>query len=113
MRRLTIEVAGRETASRRFRAAMRGRRQGEYLSFPDLETLHKVLTPRRLRVLARLQRGGPTGVRALARALGMDPGNLARDLKVLKEFGLVTEAEGGVEVPYDEIRLELVIRKAA
>lgn len=106
-------MSDRAAANRRFLWAMAGKRQGEFLSFPSMELLHKVLTPRRVRILEALQRVGPIGLRALARTLGMDAGNLARDLKPLKEFGLVVETEQGLVVPYDEIRLEVVIRKVA
>ncbi len=113
MRRLIIEVADREAAGRRFLRAMGGERQGEFLTFPSLELLHRILTPARVRILEALQRLGPVGVRALARELGVDPGNLARQIKPLRELGLVEEGEGGLVVPYDEIRMELVIRKVA
>ncbi len=113
MRTLTIEVADRGTANSRFLSAMAGERQGEFLSFPSLDLLHKVLSPRRVRILQELQRLGPIGLRTLARELRVDAGNLTRDLKQLREFGLVVETGQGLAVPYDEIRLEVVIRKGA
>lgn len=114
MKTLTIEVADRKAANKRFlSAAKKGRRQGEFLSFPDLELLHKVLTPKRMRILQELQQIGPIGLRALARTLDMDAGNLQRDVKQLKDFGLVEASEDGFLVPYDEIRLELVIKRVA
>lgn len=113
MKTLTIEIADRKTANKRFLSAASGSRQGEFLSFPDVELLHKVLTPKRVRILQELQRIGPIGLRALARTLDVDAGNLQRDIKQLKEFGLVEEADEGLFVPYDEIRLELVIKRVA
>ena len=113
MKTLTIEIADRKTANKRFLSAAKGRRQGEFLSFPDLELLHKVLTPKRVRILQELQRIGPTGLRALARTLDVDAGNLQRDVKQLKDFGLVEESDNGLFVPYDEIRLEVVIKRVA
>ncbi len=113
MKILTIEVADRKMANKRFLSATRGKRQGEFLSFSDLEILHKVLTPRRLRILQEMQRMGPIGLRAFARALDVDAGNLYRDVKQLKDLGLVEESVDGLFVPYDEIRLELVIKRVA
>ena len=113
MKTLTIEIADRKTANKRFLSAAKGRRQGEFLSFPDIELLHKVLTPKRMRILQKLQRIGPIGLRALARALELDAGNLQRDVKQLQNFGLVKESEDGLFVPYDEIRLEVVIKRVA
>jgi len=46
-----------------------------------------------------------------ASSLDVDAGNLYRDVKQLKDFGLVEESVDGLFVPYDEIRLELLIIK--
>ncbi len=114
MKTLTIEVTDRKVANKRFLSAVKNsRRQGEFLSFPDLELLHKVMTPKRMRILRELQQIGPIGLRVLARTLNMDAGNLQRDMKPLKDFGLVEASEDGLFVPYDEIRLELVIKRVA
>ena len=113
MKILTIEVADRKTANKRFLSAAKGNRQGEYLSFSNLDLLHKVLTPKRINILQELQRIGPIRLRELARTRDVDAGNLQRDVKQLKDFGLVEESEGGLFVPYDEIRLELVIKRVA
>ncbi len=113
MNTLTIQISDRETAGRRFKAAMAGQPQGEFLSFASLDLLHKVLNPRRWRILQYLQKYGPMRLRALARELAMDAGNLQKDVKVLKEYGLIEETGEGLTVPYDEIRMEVVIRKVA
>ena len=110
---LIIEIADRERVERRFIAASQGEYQGEFVTFPDLELLHKVMTPKRWAILDYLQRHGAMRLRALAQALAVDVGNLQRDIKPLKEYGMVTDTEAGLAVPYDEIRLELVLSRAA
>jgi len=113
MKILTIEVADRKIANKRFLSAAKGKRQGEFLSFPDLDLLHKVLTPKRMHILQELQRIGPIRLREFARTLDVDAGNLQRDMKQLRDFGLVEDSGDGLFVPYDEIRLELVIKRVA
>ena len=92
---------------------MKGKHQGEFLTFPSFELLQKTMTAKRWSILKALQEGGPRGVRPLARELGFDPGNLQRDLAPLKEHGLVIDTDEGLAVPYDEIRLEIVVGKVA
>ncbi len=113
MKVLTIDVASREQVNERFEQAASGNPQGDHLTFPSLELLHKLLNPRRIRILQAIQEWGPIGTRELARRLEQDPGNLVRDLKPLREWGIVEDTERGLNIPYDEIRLEVVIGRAA
>lgn len=113
MRKLTIDIADKHALNGRFKAAMQGEEQGEYLSFTSIEQLHQLINPRRLTIIEAIQKRGPIGLRELARQLSLDPGNLARDIRLLKQWGLVQEAEKKLIVPYDEIRLELVLAGAA
>ena len=113
MKTLTIDVASREQVNTRFEEAMTGKVTGERLSFPTLELFYKLMNPRRLQLIKAIQSWGPVGIRELARRLERDPGNLVRDLKPLKEWGIVEDTGQGLMIPYDEIRLELVIGKVA
>lgn len=89
--------------------ATRGEVQGRYLTFPTIELMHKVMTARRWAMIQCLQQQGPLGLGQLSRAMELDSGNLTRDLKPLKEYGLIVDTEEGLSVSYDEIRLELVL----
>ena len=51
--------------------------------------------------------------RALARELDRDVKNVHTDIQVLVEIGLVERAGRRIRVPFDEIRTEFVVRKAA
>lgn len=110
---LIIDVADQETVNARMLAAFDGKPQGEYVSFPTIERFHKVMTPRRFAIIERLQQIGPIGLRGLARDMNIDPGNLQRDLKPLREFGIVEDAGEGLMVPYDRVRVEIVMGKVA
>jgi len=114
MTTLIIDVAGRDAANQRFKQALNGQPQGEFLSFDSPAQLFQVLNARRWAVLEHVQEHGPLGLRALARAMAVDAGNLARDIKPLKTCGLVVDGPEGLRVPYDaiELRLELGHRAA-
>ncbi|WP_456405370.1 HVO_A0114 family putative DNA-binding protein [Thiolapillus sp.] len=113
MKILTIDVADQATVNQRFKSAMQGQVEGAHVSFPSLELFHKLMTPRRLRLIESIQQMGPVRLRELARRLDRDAGNLVRDLKPLREWGVVEDTDDGLIVPFDEVRLQLVIGKAA
>lgn len=78
------------------------------LSFADLPTLLKTLTPARWRLLDRLRASGPTSVHALAKGLERDYKNVYMDVKALVALGLIERREGGrVAVGWDAVRAEL------
>jgi predicted transcriptional regulator len=114
MTAITIEIANRETVNRRFKAAVDGHYEGEFLTFESLELLQKAISPRRWSLLQRLQAHGPMGVQALARELDLDTGNVQRDVTALKRLGLAEDhPDGGIWVPYDEIQMSAVLKRAA
>ncbi len=80
----------------------------ERLVFEDLETLLRVLTPRRWALLRRLKREGSTSVRALAKLLGRDYKNVHTDVKALALLGLIIREERGeVLVPWETVTAEM------
>jgi len=80
----------------------------ERLVFEDLETLLRVLTPRRWALLKRLKREGSASVRTLAKLLGRDYKNVHADVKALALLGLVIREERGeVLVPWETVVAEM------
>jgi predicted transcriptional regulator len=76
--------------------------------FTDLETLLRILTPRRFELLKQLRQMGPTSIRALSKALGRDYKNVHADVVELVQTGLIERTdEGLVQVPWDEIDAHL------
>jgi predicted transcriptional regulator len=76
--------------------------------FTDLETLLRILTPRRFELLKQLRQTGPTSIRALSKALGRDYKNVHADVAELVQIGLIERTdEGLVQVPWDEIDAHL------
>lgn len=83
----------------------------EYLTFDDLKTLLRVLTPTRWTLLRFLRKEGPMSVRALSKSLARDYKNVHRDVREMERVGLVTKSkESKVMVQWDillaEVRLE-------
>ena len=111
MTTLIIEICDDEAIKQRVSDAMKGRKQGEFVSFSSIDLMHKVMTPRRWDIIHKLQLKS-SGLRALSREMGLDAGNLQRDIKPLKEYGIVQDIDGQLTVPYHEIRMQLVSRAA-
>lgn len=83
----------------------------EYLTFDNMETLLRVLTPTRWALLRSLRREGPLSIRALSSSLTRDYKNVHTDVKELERVGLVARVKDGkFVVPWDtvlaEVRLE-------
>jgi len=74
------------------------------LSYPDFETLHRVLTPRRMALLRALRQAGPQSVRTLASHLERDYKNVHTDVAELEAADLILRTEAGlIEAPWDVI----------
>ena len=123
VRRITIGVRRPDDSLKEAKTIARRLQMGEHLPereeelyFPDLATLRKVLSPKRLALLWAIAEREPRSVRELAEQVGRDIKNVSQDLTLLSRLGLVTlkEARRGVPVaptlPYTEIDVNLRIR---
>ncbi|MGO9451196.1 MAG: hypothetical protein ACLQDV_09175 [Candidatus Binataceae bacterium] len=116
-RKLSVGIRGAHESAQEFvtawRSAARGKRAEkptERLYFESLETMLKVLTPRRLEVLKRLREVGPMSVRAIANAMKRDYKNVHNDIRILERVGLVLRAsDGRLIAPWDKIVAEIAL----
>jgi predicted transcriptional regulator len=114
MTTLTIDVADLATVKASMKAAFRGVPQGCTYSFLSEEQLLTTLNANRWAILKALTGAGPLGVRALARRVGRDLKGVHTDAQVLVNCGLIDKtSEGKLSLPYDTVRLELIVRAAA
>ena len=91
-----------------------GKEVGEFFDFESPYALFRVLTPKRWELIQCLQRSGPLGVRALARALERDVKRVHEDVSALVNIGLVARTEANkLHVPFKEIRADFVMKAAA
>ena len=78
-----------------------------HLSFPDMETLLSVLTPKRFALLRTLRQTGPSSIRALAAAAGRDYKAVHNDVSALIENGLIErQAVDRVAVLWDSVHAD-------
>jgi predicted transcriptional regulator len=113
-KKMTIGVGNLDETAGRFvetwRKAERGEKvaRQERLTFDNLETLLRTLTPSRWTLLRTLRQNGPMTVRALSKALGRDYKNVHTDVGTLERVGLLSRDKSGrVMVPWDTIVAEV------
>jgi len=91
------------------------RRRGKaHLSFENMESLLRVLTPNRWVLLRTLRGSGATSIRALAKSLERDYRGVHADVMALIEAGLIDRDESGsISVPWSRITAEMALDIAA
>lgn len=113
MTTVTIEVSDIETTKRRAKAAFQGEPQGCFITFLIDEALWATLTANRWAIVKAMTGAGPVGVRELARRVGRHVKGVHTDAQALMSAGVVERTDDGkLLFPYDEVRLELVLKAA-
>ena len=92
--KITVGGAMEEEASQRFVNAWHRAERGEtfherHLAFESWDALARVMTGKRMELLHYVRRHKVTSVRALAKALGRDHGNVHADVEALSAAGLL------------------------
>ena len=67
----------------------------EIISFPDYETLGRIITGSRLELLSAIRTKKPKSIHELARMVSRDFKNIYQDVQLLAEFGLIDLVEAG------------------
>jgi len=91
-----------------------GRAEREaHISFATPELLWQVLTAKRWELLKALCGAGPVSIREAARRVGRDVKAVHGDVTALLKAGLlVRSAKGGIEFPYEAVKVEFMLRAA-
>ena len=113
MNTVTLSVASREDVTRRALAALEGQTQGAHISFASAELLWKTLTRKRWELLRAMTGQGPLSIREAARRAGRDVKAVHGDVQALINAGILDRTKDGVEFPYDAIRVDFTLTKAA
>jgi len=83
------------------------------ISFATPELLWKVLTAKRWELLKALCGAGPVSIREAARRVERDVKGVHGDVIALIKAGLLNRtAKGGVEFPYEAIKVEFLLQAA-
>ena len=113
MNTVTIGVSSLDDAKGRMRRALEGERQGAFIGFASLELLWKVLTPKRWQIVRAMTGAGPLAIREVARRVERDVKSVHGDVQALLKAGVVERADDGrIVFPYDEVRVDFVVRAA-
>ncbi len=96
IRPIKISIKSREQVFKEAAQAMGAVRRGEEIpfheeiSFDNLETLRKALTPKRLELLHIIKQHNPESIYELAHLVQRDAKNVTEDLHYLQELGVVS-----------------------
>ena len=115
MKTVILDVASRQQAADDFaRAWESGRAQKTArISFETPELLWKVLTARRWELLKALCGAGPISIREAARRVGRDVKTVHGDVTALLHAGVLDRsASGGIEFPYQAVKVEFLLQAA-
>jgi predicted transcriptional regulator len=113
MTMLTLGLSSRADTARRFAAAMSGEDHGHLISFASPELIWKVLTAKRWDIIKRMTGAGDMSIREVARRVGRDVKAVHGDVTALVAAGLLERAGKGVVFPYDAVRVEFELGRAA
>jgi predicted transcriptional regulator len=82
------------------------------ISFASPELLWKVLTAKRWEIIKALCGAGPVSVRETARRVHRDVKAVHSDVTALVTAGVLNKTDGGVEFPFDAIKVEFLLHAA-
>ena len=115
MKTVVLEVRSlKETLADAARAMTKRRAEREArISFATPELLWEVLTAKRWELLKILCGAGPVSIREAARRVGRDVKAVHGDITALLEAGVLTRSpDGGIEFPFDAVKVEFLLRAA-
>jgi predicted transcriptional regulator len=83
------------------------------ISFATPEVLWKVLTAKRWELLKALRGAGPVSIREAARRVDRDVKGVHADVTALLVAGVLDRSQtGGIEFPFDAIKVEFLLEAA-
>jgi predicted transcriptional regulator len=83
------------------------------IGFASPELLWQVLTAKRWELLKALCGAGPISIREAARRVGRDVKAVHGDVIALLEAGVINRsAHGGIEFPFDSVKVEFLLQAA-
>ena len=115
MKTVILDVASRSDAGEAFIRAWETGKAHEHprISFETPELLWKVLTARRWELLKALCGLGPVSIREAARQVDRDVKTVHGDVIALLNAGVLNRtASGGIEFPYQAVKVEFLLRAA-
>ncbi|MBP9218191.1 MAG: DNA-binding protein [Sterolibacterium sp.] len=115
MKTVILEVRSPKEAMAGFSQAWNTNKQQKSarISFASPELLWKVLSAKRWELLKALCGAGPISIREAARRVERDVKGVHGDIVALIDAGLLNRMEnGGVEFPYEAVKVEFLLQAA-
>ncbi len=110
----TLQSDWRAALRKAGRTALSERYQGETLNFETPGAFFGRLAERRWALVQTIPGAGQLSVRELARRVERDVKRVHEDVTGLTELGLIERTErGGVSCPFEDIHIDLRLRRAA
>jgi len=89
MKTVAISVSSMDRTKQRFLGALKGKPQGAHISFPTVELLWKVLSPKRMALVRALTGAGVVSIREAARHVNRDVRAVHSDVTALINAGVL------------------------
>ena len=115
MKTVTLDVRSPSEAMGDFTHAWKSgkARKSARISFATPELLWRVLTAKRWELLKALCGAGPVSIREAARRVSRDVKAVHGDVTALISAGVLNRADGGgIEFPYEAVRVEFLLQAA-
>jgi len=112
---VTLEVRSPEDAMAEFSRVWKSgiAQRSARIGFASPELLWKVLTAKRWELLKALCGVGPVSIREAARRVNRDVKAVHGDIVALVSSGILVRTEsGGVEFPYEAVKVEFLLQAA-
>ena len=112
MKTVTLEVRSYADAMAEARQALKSgvTQKTAKIVFTTPELLWRVLTAKRWELLKALCGRGVVGIREAARLVDRDVKGVHNDITALVQAGVLNREDGGVEFPYEEIKVEFALK---
>ena len=111
MAEVTIGIADMDEMKLRTPRAVAGQEQGAFITFPTVELLWKVITPKRWELLRAMAGAGPLAICEAARRVGRDVKSVHGDVSALIKADVITVPRTAASI-YHDIHVDLVLRAA-
>ena len=113
MKTVMLSVESIESVAESAKQALKGKAQGEYISFASLDLLWKVLAPNRMAIVKALTGGEPLALREIARRVNRDVKAVHSDVQLLLKTGVLDKTETGkINFAYDAIHVDFMLKAA-
>jgi predicted transcriptional regulator len=113
MSTVRIGISSLDETKARMLRAFDGEEQGAFISFPTVDLLWKIITPKRWELLRAMTGAGPLAIREIARRVRRDVKSVHGDVQALLKAGVLDHTEDGrILFPYDEIHVDFVLHAA-